>query len=62
MQADFIIDSLKNVDGSYANSYDFGVGADVSPTDVNSQAVAIRGLFAAYDATNDAKTFVGFFS
>jgi hypothetical protein len=55
MQANFIIDSLINSDGSYANSYDFGSGAVSSPTDVAAQAAAIRGLFAAYDVTNDAK-------
>ena len=55
MQADFIIDSLKNSNGSYANSYNFGGDLDTSPTDVASQSTAIRGLFAAYDATNDAK-------
>jgi hypothetical protein len=55
MQADFIIDSLKNSDGSYANSYIFGTGADSSPTDVVSQSAAIRGLYLAYDVTSDMK-------
>ncbi len=55
MQADFIIDSLKNADGSYANGYVFGTGADSSPTDVVSQATAIRGLYVAYEVTNNMK-------
>jgi len=56
MQADFIINNLKKESGAYANSYDFAGGsADDSPTDLSSQAAAIRGLYAAYDATNDEK-------
>ncbi len=52
-QADFIMNSLHKGNGEYANSFDFNNGADDEPTEVISQAAAIRGLYAAYSVTNN---------
>jgi len=55
-QADFIADKLTAQDGSVANSFDLSAGAaDGSPTLVESEAGAIRGLLEAYLATSDEK-------
>ncbi len=55
-QADFIVAKLIAADGSVANSYDLGAGAaDASPTRLESEASAIRGLLDAYLATSDTK-------
>lgn len=55
-QVNFILTSLKNSDGSYSNSFNFDTGVDPSATEVTSQGAAIRGLYAAYEVTNDAAT------
>jgi hypothetical protein len=55
-QADFIADKLMAADGSVANAYDLDAGApDDSPTRLESEASAIRGLLDAYLATSDTK-------
>jgi len=53
-QADFIIASLKDSDGTYFNGFELGTGADAGTKDVTSQAAAARGLYAAYDVTGNA--------
>ncbi len=55
-QADFIVAKLVTQDGSVANAYDLSTGkADSSPTLLQSEASAIRGLLDAYLATSDEK-------
>lgn len=53
-EANFLINSLKNSDGSFANSFTVGTGKDNSATLVESQSAAIRGLYAAFEATGNA--------
>jgi hypothetical protein len=53
-QADFIANQLVAADGSVANGYDLASGApDPSPTRLESEASAIRGLLDAYLATSN---------
>ncbi len=52
-QANFLITNLKNSSGGYQNSYVIGVGKDANAENVISIAGAIRGLYAAYSATNN---------
>jgi hypothetical protein len=55
-QADFIVGKLMAADGSVANSYDLAAKKrDPSPTKLESEASAIRGLLDAYLATSNAK-------
>ena len=54
-QADFIINNLKDTaNGGYFNSYTIGSGADTSAKTLMSNAAVVRGLYAAYQATNNA--------
>ncbi|MEO8232716.1 MAG: T9SS type A sorting domain-containing protein, partial [Ignavibacteriota bacterium] len=53
-QANFLVNNLINSEGRFFNQYEIGVGADNSPTLVENQSAAIRGLLAAYQITNDA--------
>lgn len=53
-QADFIVQKLVTSDGQVANSYDLVSGAaDSSPSTIEAEAAAIRGLLDAYLATSD---------
>jgi hypothetical protein len=53
-EADFIADKLTAPDGAVANSYDLATGMrDASPTHIEAQSGAIRGLLEAYLATSD---------
>ncbi len=55
-EADFIADKLTAADGSVANGYDLAADSrDGSPTRIESQAAAIRGLLEAYLATSDQR-------
>ena len=55
-EADFIVGKLIGPDGAVANGYDLAAGsADPSPTRLESEASAIRGLLDAYLATSDTK-------
>jgi hypothetical protein len=55
-QADFLAARLVNSDGSVANGYDLAAGTpDASPTAIESEASAIRGLLDAYLATSDER-------
>ena len=54
-EADFLVAHLIDVSGAVANGYDVGNQmADASPTTLESEAAAIRGLLDAYLATSDA--------
>jgi len=66
-QSTFLINNLKDSDGSYFNGYVLNQGPDTSPKTSTSQAAAIRGLYAAYaltantdylDAANEAYNFL----
>ncbi|MBK7380035.1 MAG: T9SS type A sorting domain-containing protein [Ignavibacteriales bacterium] len=48
-----MISSLKNNDGSFANSFTIGTGKNNGATLVESQSAVIRGLYAAYEATGN---------
>lgn len=52
-QAGFIINSLKDENGGYYNAYTLGSGPDNSSKEAVSQAAVIRGLYAAYNATQN---------
>ena len=55
-QGDFILAHLMSPDGAVANAYDLTSDkADASPTRLESEAGAIRGLLDAYLATSDIK-------
>src|SRR5581483_5943744 len=55
-QADFLAGKLVDGAGAVANAYDLAAGKpDDSPTRLESEASAIRGLLDAYLATSDAK-------
>ncbi|HZS38090.1 MAG TPA: hypothetical protein VFF06_14735 [Polyangia bacterium] len=54
-QADFLAARLVNADGSVVNYVDLASGPDPSPTALESEAAAIRGLLDAYLATSDEK-------
>ena len=52
-QGDFLADKLLDADGLAANGWDLAAGkADATPTTLESQASAIRGLLEAYLATS----------
>lgn len=53
-EANFVADKLVNTNGQARNYYDLLLNsADSNPTQLISQAAVIRGLYAAYTATND---------
>ena len=55
-EADFMVNHLQNLDGSFSNSYDLSKGAPSSDAmSVESQAGALRGLYLAYEVTTDSK-------
>ena len=55
-EADFIESKLVAADGQVANSYDLGAGKpDASPSRLESEASAIRGLLEAYLATSETR-------
>lgn len=54
-QANFILDSLADAAGGYYNGYTVGSGVMTDAKSALAQAGIIRGLYAAYQATNDAK-------
>ncbi len=56
-QADFLIKKLQDsTDGGFANSYDLSTNStSTSKRTLETQAGAIRGLLAAYKATNELK-------
>ncbi len=55
-EADFLAGTLLDESGAAANGYDLAAGQrDPSPTKLESQAAAVRGLLEAYLATSDVK-------
>ncbi len=52
-QSQFLMNSLKDADGGYFNSFTIGSGADNSPKTAETQAAAARGLYAAYTLTSN---------
>lgn len=52
-QANFLVNNLHDSNGGFFNSYTIGTGAAADAKTVLAQAGAIRGLYAAYQATND---------
>lgn len=52
-QADFLVNNLQDTNGGYYNAFTLGIGADTSAKLVESQAAAIRGLYAAFEATGN---------
>ncbi len=53
-QATFVVGSLKDTDGGYFNSFRIGTEADESAKMAESQAAVARGLYAAYELTNNS--------
>ncbi len=53
-QASFILNNFKDASGGYYNSYTIGTGAATSTKTLAANTAIIRGLYAAYMATNDA--------
>ena len=53
-QANFIINNLKDPTGGFYNMYTIGTGADTSAKKLMTNAAIVRGLYAAYKATNNA--------
>ncbi len=55
-EADFLVSHLLSPSGAVMNAYDLaGNTADVSPTSLETEAAAIRGLLEAYLATSNEK-------
>jgi hypothetical protein len=55
-EADFLSTKLIDSNGAVANSYDLGAQhADASPTTLEAETAAIRGLLEAYLATSDQR-------
>ncbi len=52
-QADYILSNFKDANGGFYNSYTIGVGASTSEKTLAANAAIIKGLYAAYKATND---------
>lgn len=53
-QANYIIANFKDDNGGYYNSYDIIGGASTSTKTLAANAAIIKGLYAAYKATDDA--------
>jgi hypothetical protein len=53
-QAAFVLGSLKDTEGGYFNSFTIGSGADESAKKAESQAAIARGLYAAYELTDNS--------
>ena len=52
-QANYILNNFVDPDGGYYNSFGIGTGANTSPKTIAANAAIVRGLYAAYDHTND---------
>ncbi|HHG84184.1 MAG TPA: T9SS type A sorting domain-containing protein [Bacteroidetes bacterium] len=53
-QANFIVSNFKDANGGFYNSYTVGTGANTAPKTLAATTAIIRGLYAAYAATNTA--------
>ena len=58
-QANFILNKFKDVNGGYYNGVELGVGPMTTPKLAMNQAAIARGLYAAYNLTNDAAFLAG---
>lgn len=52
-QANFVLNNLQDANGGFYNNYTIGTGAATEAKTVLAQTGAIRGLYAAYQATGD---------
>lgn len=52
-QADFIINNFIDANGGYFNSFIIGTGANTDAKSFDANASIIRGLYSAYNHTND---------
>ena len=53
-QVNYIINNIKDPNGGFYNMFTIGAGADTSAKKLMSNAAIVRGLYAAYHATNNA--------
>ncbi len=53
-QAAYLAGTLQDVNGGFYNSYTIGTGPDGNAKTALAQAAAARGLYAAYEATNNS--------
>ena len=53
-QASFVLSQFKDNDDGYFNSYSVGTGANTDPKKAVAQAAVARGLYAAYELTNNS--------
>ena len=51
--APLILDKFVDSNGGYYNSFVIGTGANTSPKTIAANAAIVRGLYAAYNNTND---------
>jgi hypothetical protein len=52
-QINYILANLKDSNGGFYNSYTIGTGADNSPKTLGANAALIRGMYTAYNITNN---------
>ena len=52
-QANFILNNFIDSNGGYYNSFVIGTGANTNPKTIAANAAIVRGLYAAYNHTND---------
>ncbi len=52
-QANYILNNFKDANGGFYNSYSISSGADASAKTLAANGALIRGLYAAYTATNN---------
>jgi len=53
-QANYILANFKDANGGFYNSFTVGTGADNGVKTIAANAAILSGLYAAYEATNDA--------
>jgi len=58
-QAGFVLSSLKDNGGGYYNGFTVGTGAALTPKNAETQAAVARGLYAAYQLTNNSDYLEG---
>ncbi len=52
-QASFVLTGLKDTEGGFYNGFTIGEGANTDPKEATAQAAVARGLYAAYQLTNN---------
>lgn len=58
-QSNFVLTQLKDNSGGYFNSYIINTGAATTPKKAETQAAIARGLYAAYQLTNNTDYLAG---